>query len=196
MPKQYSTKPPVACKEALMYCDRSKVNEQSPERGDSNRCKPIRDQAQEMRAWMQGIVFLVYSVFAHENSILGEKPQVLLILPKPVVIIKHKHSVQESKWEFILKAFWKLSNEANDQVNLKHKQEKAANAFQKRAVLQLCQPNTVNISDSNCLQSSAVTIKKVHKRQHSDTAVLVTANQHDSGSGKGEKIPWLSMCCD
>ena len=134
MAKKYNTKPPVACKEALMRCDRSKVNEQSHEKGDSNWCKPIRDQAQEMRACMEGIVFLVYSGFAHENSILGEKPQVLLILPKPVVIIKHKHSVQESKWEFILKAFWKLSNEANDQVNLKHKQEKAAKAFQKRAV--------------------------------------------------------------
>ena len=128
MPKQYSTKPPVACKEALMCCNRSNVNEQSHERGDSNRCKPIRDQAQEVRACMEGIVFLMYSGFAHGNSILGEKPQVLLILPKPVVIIKHKHNVQESKWEF-------YSIEANDLVNLKHKQEKAANAFQKRAVL-------------------------------------------------------------
>ena len=66
---------------------------------------------------------------SHENSFCSLR---LLYYQKPVAIIKHKHSVQESKWEFILgqiKAFWKLSIEANDLVK-----KKLQTAFQKRAV--------------------------------------------------------------
>ena len=59
MAKQYSTKPPVHCKEAVMRCCRSEVNEQSHERGDSNQRKPIRNHAQEMGACTEGIVFLI-----------------------------------------------------------------------------------------------------------------------------------------
>lgn len=67
-----------------------------------------------------------YSAFARELSILiGEKWQALLIWPKPVAIIEHKHVIasENPSVAFILEAFPNLSIDANNLIDLKHEQK-------------------------------------------------------------------------